>query len=632
MANRYWVGGTGTWDSTSTANWSATSGGAAGASAPTSADVANIDASSGSGTITITSTATCLYPSINNAGITCSLSGHAALGSTLNLVAGTFDCGPFNLTQTSAFNVGGSSTFICNGGVITGTTFSQNSASSTVQLNNSTLIFSSSVSFGAGTFDAGTSSITTNGGTWSAVSGKTFYNVTIGTTSTVTFNAGLTFNNLTLKSIPSVSARQVVLGGGLTVNGTLTFEAPTVPGASRYVVQSNLIGTPRTLTASAVSLVDVDFLDITNPGTTWTGTRLGDCGGNTGITFDAPKTVWWNLAGSNNFSANGWATTQTGTPNTTQFPLPQDTAKFSDTNPAASATVTAVANYQHPSLDFSARTAALTFAAGTSAAVYGDFIGSSALTQTGTLDFKGRNTTQNITSAGGSMGGITVNAIGGTVKLLDNLTATGNVTLTYGTLDVNNKNVTCGNFSSNNTSVRTFSMGSGTWTIGSWNTAQTANLTFDKSTANIILNTAGTTAYGFSSGGLTFNNLTIAGTGTGSVSFNGNTTFATLSHTKTVAYTVSFTAGTTTTVANWGISGSAGAVVTIRSPINNQRFTLQKSTAGPVTVDYINIKDSIASPGYTWVATNSTDSGNNQNWYFGALPAFPSCLFFGSNF
>jgi hypothetical protein len=53
MANRYWVGGAGTWDTTSTANWSTTSGGAAGASAPTTADVAIFDAASGS-TYTVT--------------------------------------------------------------------------------------------------------------------------------------------------------------------------------------------------------------------------------------------------------------------------------------------------------------------------------------------------------------------------------------------------------------------------------------------------------------------------------------------------------------------------------------------------------------------------------------------------
>ena len=38
MADRYWVGGAGTWNNTNTANWSTTSGGAGGASVPTYAD------------------------------------------------------------------------------------------------------------------------------------------------------------------------------------------------------------------------------------------------------------------------------------------------------------------------------------------------------------------------------------------------------------------------------------------------------------------------------------------------------------------------------------------------------------------------------------------------------------------
>ena len=53
MANRFWVGGTGTWDTTDTANWSATSGGAGGASVPTNADAAIFNANSGGGTVTI---------------------------------------------------------------------------------------------------------------------------------------------------------------------------------------------------------------------------------------------------------------------------------------------------------------------------------------------------------------------------------------------------------------------------------------------------------------------------------------------------------------------------------------------------------------------------------------------------
>ena len=59
MADRYWVGGSGTWDSSSTTNWSTTSGGAGGASAPTSADNVFFDGNSGSGTITVSANVSC---------------------------------------------------------------------------------------------------------------------------------------------------------------------------------------------------------------------------------------------------------------------------------------------------------------------------------------------------------------------------------------------------------------------------------------------------------------------------------------------------------------------------------------------------------------------------------------------
>ena len=61
MADRYWVGGTGTWNSSNTANWSTSSGGTGGASVPSAIDNVFIDNNSGTGTITlIGTTLTCL--------------------------------------------------------------------------------------------------------------------------------------------------------------------------------------------------------------------------------------------------------------------------------------------------------------------------------------------------------------------------------------------------------------------------------------------------------------------------------------------------------------------------------------------------------------------------------------------
>jgi hypothetical protein len=102
MANRFWVGGTGTWDASSTANWSATTGGASGASAPTSGDAVFFNANSGSGTCTTASGSACAAATLDSA--------------TLNLVLGAnHTCsGAFTLTQGSlnlANNILASTTF-----------------------------------------------------------------------------------------------------------------------------------------------------------------------------------------------------------------------------------------------------------------------------------------------------------------------------------------------------------------------------------------------------------------------------------------------------------------------------------------------------------------------------------------
>ena len=59
MANRYWVGGAGTWDTTTTTHWSTSSGGASGASVPTAADSVFFD-QAGTYTVTTTGALTCL--------------------------------------------------------------------------------------------------------------------------------------------------------------------------------------------------------------------------------------------------------------------------------------------------------------------------------------------------------------------------------------------------------------------------------------------------------------------------------------------------------------------------------------------------------------------------------------------
>ncbi len=56
MASRFWVGGTGTWDGSTTTPWAATSGGAGGQTVPGSGDTVTFDGSSGGGTVTVNTT------------------------------------------------------------------------------------------------------------------------------------------------------------------------------------------------------------------------------------------------------------------------------------------------------------------------------------------------------------------------------------------------------------------------------------------------------------------------------------------------------------------------------------------------------------------------------------------------
>ncbi len=86
MADRYWVaGGTGNYNSTT--NWSATSGGASGASAPTAADNVFFNAASGAGTATINVASACA--NLNLTGFTGTLAYTFSLtinGTIINLV------------------------------------------------------------------------------------------------------------------------------------------------------------------------------------------------------------------------------------------------------------------------------------------------------------------------------------------------------------------------------------------------------------------------------------------------------------------------------------------------------------------------------------------------------------------
>jgi hypothetical protein len=696
MADRYWVLGTGTWDSTSTTNWSTSSGGAGGASVPTASDNVFFDANSNvlatAFTVTMANT-----PRVCNDFTASGLDGTMTLaGTNIGLtVSGSLTFQATNFTRTytgtTTFNAtttgktvttngvafGAAVTFNGSGGgwtlgsaltssggvtttqgtfdtsssgnyAVTSSSFGSSSTNTrTVNLNASTITCSTGgatlgfTTITNLTFNAGTSQINlTSASAGINSAGITFYNVSY--TSTNIGGASIagvnTFNNLTITGRTSVGIGTFQLEANQTINGTLTLGAGTT-AAFRIFLISDTIGTPRTLTVNALAAgaTDIDFRDITVTGAAapLTGTRFGDCKGNSGITFPAAKTVYYRQTGSSNWgtaTSGSWSATSGGTLDNTQFPLAQDTAVFpAATYPASGSTTTINNNYNIGTIDMSLRTSnTMTLSTGTTTPqIYGNWINGTGITLSGTgrMTFAGR-TTQTITSAAVTFTQpITIDAVSGSVTLQDAFATSGTSTtailLTSGTFNANGYNVTLSSTGATGVSIsgtitRTLAIGSGTWTIAGttgWIATITSNLTVT-GTGTISLTSA--SAKTFTGGSFSYSGITLNQGGAGDLTITGSNTFGNITNTVQPA-TVLFTAGTTSTFSNFSLSGTAGNLITIGS-VTAASHTLSKAS-GTVSRDFLSISRSTATGGALWYAgANSTNGGNNIGWIFTAPP------------
>jgi hypothetical protein len=507
--------------------------------------------------------------------------------------------------------------------------------SSTVTLTNSTgqLTFATKTNL---TFNAGTSSIAitsaSSGSSTLNTNGLVFNNFLYTNNSlfVLTITGQNVFNNLTFSS-PSGQLLSIVFQDNQTINGTLTCNGASA--VRRISLRSGTIGTPCILTVNAISATDCDFRDITLAGAASgaSPTRAGNCGGNTGITFPAPKTVYWNLVGSQNWNATGWASSSGGTPDINNFPLAQDTAVF-DNASSFSGTMTINAAWNIGTFDALLRTSAMTINTSTNnPVVYGDWkfgTGVTSSSTTGTINFS-KNGTQTITSNGIQFNcPVLINHPLANVQLADALSISSirRLTLSTGAFNAVVYNVTIGSFTNSNTG-NTLRMGSGTWSISGigsvWQISQTPII--EPGTSTIVLTDTSNSTRNFSGGtGAYYNKLTIGGsTGASTLSlFSSNSTYGELASTKTVAHTINFQTSNVT-IGKWLVTGTLGNVVTIASNAMGGEFTL--FIAGPANsgIDYLSIRDCnvAASPGEFYVGANSTNVSNNTGVIFTATPA-----------
>lgn len=553
MADRYWRGGAGTWDASTTTNWSATSGGAGGASAPTSADNVFFNSASNatayavtvgtnavcadisivgpaSGNVTITSAATSVinvYGSWTSAATGVAFT--SASGSVLNFLATTtgktittnnislgiisviFNGVGGGWTLGSAFTVVTQGTTILAGAFSTGnfsfTGAAVNSSGTgvrSVTLGTSTFVltgtnawvFTTTTNL---TFSGASATINCNGATPSFLGGGFTYgtvNFTSVTIGTVTVSGNNTFGTLAFTSRTTDGNASIAVGNSFTVTGTLTIGVANT-AVRRFFIRGGTQGTNYTLTVGTIAaLSDIEFRDITAAGAsgTWSGTRLGDCGHNSNITFATPKTVYWNLAGAQNISAIAWCTSADGgttlsAPSVTNWPLPQDTAVF---NNVGSVTGTIAINFGWNLGTINVqKTGAMTISNGTFAPFfYGSVTLQSATvtTGTGTWNYAMYGVTSTFTSNGATFTPpLVITAPTGTLTLGSSYisASTATVTLTTGTLNLNSFTLTTGLFSSTAAGTRTLAFGTGNITLtGFSNTASAVLAIFNTTTVN----------------------------------------------------------------------------------------------------------------------------------------------------
>lgn len=235
MAARFWVtGGTGNWNDTS--NWSATTGGASGASVPGSADTATLDASSGSGTVTLD-----INPTIQT--LTCTgFTGTLAFGTntiSLNSTGTIF-------TGATTYSVTGTPLIICTNSSATSRTI----ASGAVTEANS---ISFRVTAGTGTFAVTTNNVVrdldfTDGtnptgfqGSYSSTNHTIYGNLKASTGMTVTAGTGA-FTFAATSGTKTINTAGVTFDRPFTFNGvggTFQLQAALTSGATRTVTLTN---------------------------------------------------------------------------------------------------------------------------------------------------------------------------------------------------------------------------------------------------------------------------------------------------------------------------------------------------------------------------------------------------------
>ena len=277
---RYWVGGSGTWDGSTTTNWSTTSGGLGGASAPTSAIDVIFDASSftaGSQTVTVSSG---VCKTMNWTGVT--NSPILSISSILDVYG--------SVTFISAMTLSGSSTIYFNA--------SGNLATNGLSLGATINVWTGTLTL----LDNVTTTKSFNGSSAGSIASGGF---TLSSTSNITNSGSGAFNfstsTINCTSITNSGSGSISFNGSVTASSSTTVSSGTLNLNSSTLNTTSITVSGGTLNLGTSSTTTTPYLNVTSG------------------TINFGTTTNLNLTGSssNELSISAAATVTTGTPTIT---------------------------------------------------------------------------------------------------------------------------------------------------------------------------------------------------------------------------------------------------------------------------------------------------------------------------
>jgi hypothetical protein len=576
MATYYWVGGSGTWDDTNTANWSSSSGGSGGAGKPTSSDSAFFDANSGvSPAITIASTATCsLFIVFSGASTAFTLSGNVTFPSStavflrgsLNLDNYIFSAGDLNFATSPAASISFGTSGRMEIASIPGS-LSMQDATGFSYTGTFDIRFTSSPS---GSSIREVSLGTLASGYWTEstvidIGASKVPGISLGTTATNFLSVAGYFKTVDFTGVGGSSSAG---SGAIYVYGDLTFDVGHVgAGVTYYLYKSS--GT-QVLTGGSGNTIAANIytensssrvLQLNGDFTMQSGFFIAAFAGTldlNGATLSTPALSMIGLGSNSTLSFNGGSVV-----------LPYEASQFTTSNNVNftgtfDISMTYIGSSGSRVIDLRATsfTEANSLSFGTGAATNTIFIDSSA---TDEILVYGKVKNIDLTSYAG-----TLNIPPPDLKVYGNLTTSASTNIT-----------------SNPASSYIFEATSGVQTIDTNGAAINASITVGGPLAS-----------------------------TATVSFANATTMTSLTF---IRGTLELPSGQTTSVGSFVTSGATLKYL-VASSVGVQS-TLSDSS-GTNTATYLSIKDNLATGGAIWTATSNTNvnAGNVSGWNFGVSP------------